>query len=169
MSEIDWDAVYDEQTPRIYNFFRYRTGDAELAKDLTANTMMKAWRYRESYKDDLGAFSSWLFQIARNLAIDHLKRRKFDPLPLYDVSQQASDVSVEREVQKSLDAHKLYCIIKTLPAREQEIVALKFGADMTNREIASVMDITASNVGTILSRTLQVIRVKWELDHVKQQ
>ncbi|MEO1289859.1 MAG: sigma-70 family RNA polymerase sigma factor [Chloroflexota bacterium] len=168
MSDIDWDAVYDEQTPRLYNFFRYRVGDGELAQDLTAQTMMKAWQYRHSYRHDVGAFAAWLFRIARNLAIDHLKRQRHTPLPLYNVAHHASDISVEREVQKSLDASRLYCVIQTLPAREQEIIALKYGADMTNREIADLLDLSASNVGTILSRTIQIIRAKWELDYVKE-
>ena len=168
MSQVDWDAVYDEQTPRLYNFFRYRTGDGELAKDLTARTMMKAWRYRESYNSDIGAFSAWLFQIARNLASDHLRQQSKAPLPLYDASNQVSDFSVEQEVQKKLDAHRLYCLLKTLAIRDQEIMALKFGADMTNREIARVVNLSATNVGTIIHRSIQILRAKWEFDYVQE-
>lgn len=168
MSQVDWDRVYDEQTPRLYNFFRYRTGDTEVAKDLTARTMMKAWRYRESYNSDLGAFSAWLFQIGRNLASDHLREQMKAPLPLYDAHNLMSDFSVEYEVQKNLDAHRLYCLLKTLSARDQEIMALKYGADMTSREIALVLDLTASNVSTIIHRTIQTLRAKWEFDYVRE-
>jgi len=168
MSQLDWDAVYDEQTPRLYNFFRYRTGDSEIAKDLTARTMMKAWRYRKSYNSNAGAFAAWLFQIARNLATDHLRQQVNDPLPLFDANNHSSDFSVEHEVQKKLDAHRLYCLLKTLPTRDQEIMALKFGADMTNREIAKVLDLTASNVGTIIHRSIQILRAKWEFDYVPE-
>ena len=168
MSQVDWDAVYNEQTPRLYNFFRYRTGDGEVAKDLTARTMMKAWRYRESYNSDFGAFSAWLFQIARNLATDYLRGQSKEPLPLYDVNHQVSDFSVEHEVQKKMDAHRLYCLLKTLPVRDQEIMALKYGADMTNREIATVLNLSASNVGTIIHRNIQILRAKWEFDYVRE-
>ena len=168
MSQVDWDRVYDEQTPRLYNFFRYRTGDTEVAKDLTARTMMKAWRYRESYNSDLGAFEAWLFQIARNLATDHLRQQVNAPLPLYDANHHVSDFSVEHEVQKNLYAHRLYCLLKALPARDQEIMALKYGADMSNRDIAIVVDLTATNVSTIIHRTIQTLRAKWELDYVRE-
>jgi RNA polymerase sigma-70 factor (ECF subfamily) len=168
MSQVNWEDVYHEQTPRLYNFFRYRTGDGEVAKDLTARTMMKAWRYRESYNSDIGAFSAWLFQIARNLASDHLRQQSREPLPLYDANNQASDFSVEQEVQKKIDAHRLYCLLKTLAIRDQEIMALKYGADMTNREIAKVLSLSESNVGTIIHRSIQVLRAKWEFDYVQE-
>ncbi len=168
MSQVDWEAIYNEQTPRLYNFFRYRTGDGEVAKDLTARTMMKAWRYRESYNSDIGAFSAWLFQIARNLASDHLRLQSKEPLPLYDANNQVSDFSVEQEVQKKLDAHRLYCLLNTLATRDQEIMALKYGADMSNREIATVLNLSASNVSTIIHRNIQILRARWEFDYVPE-
>ena len=72
--DLDWDEIYWEQMPRIYNFFRYRLGDEELCKDLTSITFTKAWRARHQYKHDLGAFEAWLFTIARNVANDHLRK-----------------------------------------------------------------------------------------------
>src|SRR6478752_6229149 len=54
--DVDWNAVYRQELPRIYNYFRYRLGDNALAEDLTS-----------------AAFSTWLLTIARNVAIDHLR------------------------------------------------------------------------------------------------
>jgi hypothetical protein len=47
---VDWDAVYAQQLPRVYNFLRYRTGDEALAEELTARTFEKAWRKRHRYR-----------------------------------------------------------------------------------------------------------------------
>src|SRR5271166_3780096 len=71
--ELDWNAVYADQLPRIYNFFRFRVGPAYDAEELTARTFEKAWRSRAQYRRDLAGFSTWLFAIARNVATDHLR------------------------------------------------------------------------------------------------
>src|SRR5512136_265216 len=77
--ESDWDALYAEQLPRVYNFFRYRVGDGPDAEDLTAVTFEKAWRARHRYRRDLGAFSTWLLTIARNVANDSYRRARVRP------------------------------------------------------------------------------------------
>ena len=166
MSKVDWDRLYWEQSPRLYNFFRYRTGDTEVAKELLSRTMLKAWRYRESYKSNLGEFEAWLFQIGRNLVNDYLREKAKENLPLYE--EYPADFSVEAEVQKNLDARRLYYLLQQLPSREQEIIALKFGAEMDNREIARVLEIGESNVGTILHRSIQKLRNQWELRYVRE-
>jgi RNA polymerase sigma-70 factor (ECF subfamily) len=162
---VDWEAVYREQVPRLYNFFRYRTGDGGIAQELTSRTMMRAWRYRQSYRADLGAFGAWLFQIARRVAIDYLRERSNAPLPLYEATHQSDDASLETEVQQRRDAEKLYHLLATLPQRDQEIISLKYGAEMTNRDIARVLDISESNVGTILHRTLKKLRIQWDMSY----
>lgn len=160
---IDWDAIYWEQAPRLYNFFRYRIGDSDIAQDLTSRTMLKAWRYRESYKDNLGAFAAWLFQIARNVAHDYFVEQAKEPLRLFDMQHLQADLSVEHEVDKRRDAAMLYSLLSKLDKREQDIIALKYGADMTNRDIANVLDMSESNVGTILHHTIKNLRRQWEL------
>jgi RNA polymerase sigma-70 factor (ECF subfamily) len=164
--EVDWDAVYYEQVPRLYNFFRYRTGDTEIAQDLTSQTLMRAWRYRHKYNHDLGAFSAWLFQIGRNVVLDYMREKHNEPLPLYEAQNLVSALSVETEVQQRQEAQHLYRLLSQLPVREQEIIALKFGADMNNREIAQVLEMTESNVGTIVHRIIKKLRIQWETKHV---
>src|SRR2546426_9720785 len=79
--EADWDALYVEQLPRVYNYFRFRVGDGPDAEDLTSATFQKAWQARARYRRDLGAFTTWLFRIARHVATDHFRKaRRFAPL-----------------------------------------------------------------------------------------
>src|ERR1044072_7634216 len=73
--EIDWDEVYAEQLPRVFNFFRYRCASLADAEDLTSITFEKAWRGRDRYRKDKGGFSTWLFTIARNAAVDDYRAR----------------------------------------------------------------------------------------------
>ena len=162
---VDWEAVYRQQVPGLYNFFRYRTGSGDVAQELTSRTMIRAWRYRHSYRADLGAFGAWLFQIARRVAVDYLRERSNAPLPLYEASNHVDDISIEREVQKRRDAEQLYQLLATLPERDQEIISLKYGAGMTNRDIARVLELSESNVGTILHRTLKKLRIQWDMSY----
>ncbi len=161
----DWEAVYQELMPRVYNFFRYRTGgsDNALAEDLTAMTFMKAWRFRAQYSDDLGAFSTWLFTIAQNVARDHF-RRQHDDVPLDALPHLADnhEDNVEAAVEMRSDLKRLAVLLEMLNGRERELVALKYGAELTNRAIAEMTGLSESNVGTILHRVVQKLRASWD-------
>jgi RNA polymerase sigma-70 factor (ECF subfamily) len=162
--ETDWEAAYKEYLPRVYNFFCYHVSDESLAEDLTAATFEKAWRGRTRFRRDLSAFSTWLFTIARNVATDHF-RRKDRELPLEAAREQADPASLEETVQHNHDFAELSSILSQLPARERELVAFKYGAGLNNREIARLTRLSASNVGTILNRTVEKIRIEMEVDH----
>jgi RNA polymerase sigma-70 factor (ECF subfamily) len=159
-AEVDWDAAYAEQLPRVYNFFRYRLGNSADVEDLTSRTFEKAWRARHRYRRDVAGFSTWLLSIARNVAIDHARAHR--PLvPLEDVSPVASGVTPEDHVVQQSDGARLAMLLSTLPERERELLALKYGAGMTNRAIAAATGLSESNVGTIVHRATQTLRSRW--------
>ncbi len=165
MQTIDWEAVYMAQASRIYNYFRYRIGDNQIAQDLTAVTFEKAWRAREQYCSDRGTVETWLFSIARNAAIDYFRRPRPVQMPIEAAYNLASPLSVEAEAQHRFDIAHLRELLAGLPEREQELVALKYGAGLTNRAIAGVTGLSAPNVGVILHRTVKKLRTEWEVRH----
>ena len=162
--EVDWEAAYKEYLPRVYNFFRYRVGDLSFAEDLTADVFEKAWRGRARFRSDLGAFSTWLFTIARNAATDHFRRNGRD-VPLEAVRELQDSISLEETTLRKDDFAKLTILLSQLPERERELIALKYGAELTNREIAHLTRLSESNVGTILHRVVEKLRVEMEVDH----
>jgi RNA polymerase sigma-70 factor, ECF subfamily len=157
----DWEALYARELPRVYNFFRYRVGDGPVAEDLTAATFEKAWRARDRYRHDLGAFSTWLFSIARRVAIDYFRRRRPE-VPLEAARSEAGEPSPEEAAQRQGDFARLGALLAALPARERELVALKYGADLTHREVARLTGLSETNVGTLLHRTVLKLRRAWE-------
>ena len=157
---VDWDSAYAEELPRIYNFFRYRFGNRATAEDLTSLTFEKAWRERRRYRKDRSALSTWLLAIARNVAIDHF--RKARPEVVLDDSRASDAVTPEEELVRRGELRRLSDLLASLPHREREVLALKFGADATNRAIAKVTGLSESNVGTILHRTIGGLRAAWE-------
>ncbi len=160
-SDINWGAVYEAELPRVYNFFRYRVGDGPLAEDLTAATFEKAWRHRSRYRRDLAAFSTWLFTIARRVAADHYRKPRPE-VPLESVPHLADENTVEGQAQQQADSDRLTALLARLADRDRELVALKYGAGLTNRAIARLSGLSESNVGTILHRVTQQLRAAWE-------
>ena len=160
-TEVDWDAVYAEQLPRVYNFFRYRVGDGPVAEDLTSVTFEKAWRGRNRYRKDLGAFGTWVMAIARNVAVDHYRRRRPEA-PLEEAQAvAAAGPSPEELAERHSDLERLDGMLTALPARERELIALKYGAGFNNREIARLTGLSESNVGTRLHRAVHTLRARW--------
>lgn len=160
-SAVDFEAVYQHEMPRVYNFFRYQIGDDQAAEDLTATTFEKAWKHRDRYRADLASFSTWLFTIARRIAADHY--RKLRPAISLEEAALVSDGHVvEESAQKNADFAFLAMLLARLAERERELVALKYGAELTNRAIASISGLSESNVSTILHRVTKQLREQWE-------
>jgi len=159
---MDWNTVYTDALPRVYNYFRYRVGAGPLAEDLTAATFEKAWRGRLRYRRDLGAFTTWLFTIAHNVAVDHFRRHdaalSLEESPLGAAAAPSAEALAERRA----DFARASALLSRLPERERELIALKYGADLTNRRIAEITGLSESNVGVILHRAIGKLREQWE-------
>ena len=161
VEEINWDSVVNNELPRLYNYFRYRLGDEGVAEDLTSVVLEKAWLKRHRYRKDRAAFSVWLFSIAKNEVIGYLRKRQVS-LPI-SMTETASGATIEHRLEQSQDIQQLSHLLAGLSERERELISLKFGADLNNREISTVTELSESNVGTILSRVLQKLREQWKV------
>jgi RNA polymerase sigma-70 factor (ECF subfamily) len=145
----------------VYNFFRYRVGRTADAEDLTAVTFEKAWRARHRYRRDVAGFTTWLLTIARNVAADHFRtHRDFVGLDRA-AGVVSSAMTPEQTLERQSDGDRLAALLAELPARERELIALKYGAGLNNREIAAATGLSESNVGTILHRTVHTLRSTW--------
>jgi RNA polymerase sigma-70 factor (ECF subfamily) len=165
---IDWDAIYTLELPRIYNFFLYKVGDRDLAQDLTATVFERAWKSRSRYRNKLSSPSTWLFGIARNVLKEHLRKnkritQKLEPLSKYNARSGSTDI--EQSIHEQQDKELLKKMLLELSERERDLIALKYGAGITNREIATITGLSESNVGTILHRAVQRLRKKWSDYH----
>jgi len=152
--------VYAEQLPRVYNFFRYRFGNTADIEDLTARTFEKAWRARHRYRRDVASFSTWIMSIARNVGTDHLRARR-PWVPLDEAVTVAAAGTPEDQATRASDAERLSELLEQLTSRDRELIALKYGAGLTNRAIARASGLSESNVGTILYRAVQTLRARW--------
>ena len=158
--ELDWDTVYADQAPRVYNYFRFRLGREADVEELTSRTFERAWRSRSRYRRDLAAFSTWLFKIAQNVLKDHLHEHR-GHLPIDAALEVAAEGTPEKEVAHRSDLARLSLLTQDLPDRERELIALKYGAAINNRLIAQLTGLSESNVGTLLHRVVQTLRSRW--------
>ena len=158
--ETFWEQVFTEQLPRVYNFFLYKGVGREVAQDLTASTFERAWRGRRRFHPQRGTPEVWLLGIARNVWREHVRRngRRPQVVALEDNLEALNDPSPEEAVTLAQDRERLRWLLARLPDREQEIIALKYGAGLTNRQIAALVGLTESHVGTLLHRTVQRLR-----------
>ena len=160
-TEPDWDQVYADELPRVLNFFRYRLGQTADIEDLTARTFEKAWRARHRYRRDLAGFSTWVMTIARNVAIDYLRaRQRYESLDAA-AALPSPDHTPEQQAVRQSEAQRLAALLATLEPRQRELIAMKYGAEMTNRAIAHATGLSESNVGTILHRAVETLRGRW--------
>jgi RNA polymerase sigma-70 factor, ECF subfamily len=164
LSDADFEDLYRAELPRVYNYFRYRVGAGPLAEDLTSATFEKAWRHRQRYRSDLAAFSTWIFTIARRQVQDHYRKHK-NEITLDEISNIPTNELTEAIAERQANFARLSILLARLADRERELVALKYGAGLTNRAIAQLSGLTESNVGIILFRTIQSLRSEWENDH----
>ena len=110
---------------------------------------------------DWPLFQPGLFSIARRVAIDHYRRRRAEQ-PLESVYDLAADENLEELLQEKADKKRLHILLSRLEERERELVALKYGAGLTNRAIAGLSGLSESNVGVILFRVVKKLREDWE-------
>ena len=152
--------LYEQYLPKVYRYVKYRITDTHLAEDLTSIVFEKALTKFKSYRSEKAGFSTWIFAIARNTLIDHYRvSHKEQTVPLGDPVRAGNpEISPEEEGEKAEEIQFLNGCIAQLSPPEQEIISLKFGAEMTNRQIARVLNLTESNVGIIIYRAVRKLR-----------
>lgn len=161
----DFAAVYDEYVWDVYAFLAYRLGDRRDAEDITQTAFEHALRAWPRFDPARGSARTWLFAIARNSLIDHHRRASSRPV-------EQPDSATATEQQPAQEAHpvdgigispELETALATLSSRAREVVALRFGADLTGAEIAAELDMSLANVQQILSRSLRKLRDSLDL------
>lgn len=162
-SEVDWQELYRTLLPKVFHYFSYRVGDTQAAEDLTAITFERAWRHRGRYRKDLGKFQAWVFGIANKVFLEHLRSPKND-VSLDEVRLPGEGL-VDAGTEARDDFERLSLLLGQIPDEDRQLLALKYGAELTNRAIAKLTRMSESNVGTRLHRLVLKLRSQWEQDY----
>ena len=156
--------LYEHYLPKVFRYISYQVGDMDLAEDLTSSVFEKALTRLDSYRSNKASFSTWLMTVARNTVIDHyrVKSRKITVSIEETFDIASKEISPEEKVIKKEELKSLDTYLRELSQQEQEIISLKFGAELNNREIAKMLGLSESNVGTKLYRTIRKLRDKFK-------
>jgi RNA polymerase sigma-70 factor (ECF subfamily) len=154
--------LYDEHIGALFNYCLYRVGDPAVAEDLTADIFERAWRARRRYDPDRASFATWLFAIARRRVIDWQRRQGRRPTVNLDEDLASPRPGPAVRAEQAEERRRLHRLIQNLPEESQELIALKFGAGMTNRRIAEIVGKSETAVGSALYRLVRKLRGQWE-------
>ena len=149
--------LYERTFPRVYAYVASLLRDRSAAEDVTAQAFERAYRKRRSYKPARGSMEAWLFGIARNAALDELRRRRRHAVMAMEPEDAASP-SPEDQADLAVRRETVRAALRSLDGQERDLVALKFAGGLSNGEIARVLGMSESNVGTRLHRTITKLR-----------
>ncbi len=154
---LDFDALYRDSRDDVFAYVAGLLRDRSAAEDVCAAAFERAYRRRRSFDARRGEPRAWLFGIARNAALDELRRRRRRASLAGDVPD-VDAVGAEDAVEGALRRGVVRAALAGLEPRDRDLVALKFFAGLSNREIARVLGVSESNAGTMLHRAVQRLR-----------
>jgi RNA polymerase sigma-70 factor (ECF subfamily) len=148
--------LYERTFPRVYAYVASLLRDRASAEDVTAQAFERAYRKRRSYRAGRGSMEAWLFGIARNAALDELRRRKRRASLEGDVPDLAPGPDDQAELLARRETVRT--ALASLDGVERDLIALKFAGGLSNAEIGAVLGMSESNAGTRLHRTITKLR-----------
>lgn len=164
VESLDFTYIFETYYKRVYNYNYYRTHNQCVSEDLTSQAFEKVFTKLHTYTVDKGKFEVWLFTIVRNTMNDYYRSRKrypWEPLEhIFETISKDKDpecIILEMEQQTEI----LKAIIK-LNERERNIIAYKYGGNLSNKEIAILMNLNEKHVSVILFRALKKIKTRLE-------
>ena len=151
------EALYDRHAPRVLAISLKIIGDRATAEDVLQETFWRVWRSARTFEPQRGSFTSWLFRIARNLAIDAYRRWNVRPTQILSAEDPDSllervsdpDMNVAEQVQSAIENRQVRNSLAALPRVQRQVIELAYFKGMTRQEIA---EMTGEALGTIHTR-----------------
>ena len=161
-----FDELFRESAADVHAYVISVLGNRAAAEDVTALAFERLYRARARLDHGRGTPKAWLFAIARNAALDELRRRQRQPQ-----SELPEEVPGDRDVDEQVEQLSRRATVRdalaALPLREREVVLLKFHGQLSNSELAKALDVSESNAGTRLHRALT--RLRKECDGLERE
>jgi RNA polymerase sigma-70 factor (ECF subfamily) len=155
--DLAFERLYRSSRDDVYAYVAGLLRDSAAAEEVTAAAFERAYRKRNRFDPERGEPRAWLFGIARNAALDELRRRGRQA----ELTTEPADLESFGSVGGAEDSERRLTVsaaLERLEARERELIALKFFAGLANAEIAQVLGIGESNAGTKLHRAMSKLR-----------
>lgn len=164
-----FNLVYDEHYHRIFNYCFKRTKDFDASKDIVSETFLKAFLNINKFVWKGVTIQSWLYRIATNEINLHFRSKKYRPRLLNEIgssqitSSKHPDLLMEKEVaEQEMEKHeefvKVQKEIAKLPAKYQEVIALKYFESLKIKEISDILNKPEGTIKSLLSRGIKLLQ-----------
>jgi RNA polymerase sigma-70 factor (ECF subfamily) len=155
-------VLYDRYVQRLYHYCYHRTNNVHDAEDLTAQTFLATLEGFPHYRQD-GHFAAWLFAIARNKVVDYYRRTP--NVPLEETTLPPFHADLAGETESSQQKGILLRAIRALPEDEQELIRLRYVAELPFAEIAKALHKSEGATKKMLYRLLADLKSQMEAEH----
>lgn len=158
-----FELLYNHYFPKVYGYVFKRIGQKEAAEDIVSTAFLKIFTNLGDYKPGQYncSFSAWIYRIVGNTLIDHYRKksRTHENVDLEAIAEpEDGNQDVFEEVARSSERAMMHKLIEELPDNYKKAIELKYFAELSNIEIAEVLDISTVNVGVLLHRALKKIQ-----------
>jgi RNA polymerase sigma-70 factor (ECF subfamily) len=152
--------LYERHVDRIYSYVSFKLGDRTEAEDVTEQVFLRALESLGSYCWQGVPFSSWLFRIAHNQIVDHLRRRSRRPQTALDASMRESSPAADPEgyLLKVLEREELVAAVGQLTPLQQQVILLRFAAELPTAEVARILGKSESAVKALQRAAIQKLQ-----------
>jgi RNA polymerase sigma-70 factor, ECF subfamily len=151
------ETLYDRYAARVLGISFKIIGERAAAEDVLQEAFWRVWQSAATYQSQRGSFTSWLFRIARNIAIDAYRRRGVRPQEITETTDADSvldrlpdpNMDVSEQAQENLQAQQVRNALRNLPPEQRQVIEMAYFYGMTRQEIAEA---TGEALGTIHTR-----------------
>jgi RNA polymerase sigma-70 factor (ECF subfamily) len=156
--------LYDNYSAALFSLILKWIKDKETAENLLQDVFVKAWRNRELYDSSKGKIFTWLYNITRNICIDHLRSKAYKKSRVSVLSDNISALIPGNNDSMTPDTIGLRKLVNTLRSEEKEVIELMYFKGFTQKEIATLMNTPLGTVKTRMSRAIKNLRYYFKKD-----
>ena len=152
--------LYETHFERVTRYILLRIGDEAEAEDLASEVFLRALRAVDSYKERGAPMEAWLFKIAHNIVVDHLRRRSRRPtaVSIDEAFSLAGSDNPAEEVERKQSLAEIQAALSGLSEAQRKVLALRFGAEMSAEEVATLLGKKAGAVREMQSAAVKKLR-----------
>lgn len=156
--------LYDSYFPQLYGFVLKRIGQKEVTEDIVSVVFIKVFTHLNGYKKKDCSFKSWLYRIAVNAIIDHHRKHSVKKeITVEEFPEIVDDNQDQEQMLRKMENQKIVqSLLDEMPSAYQKILQLKFFSELSNLEIAEVLDVSPNNVGVLLYRALKKFKASYQ-------
>ena len=157
------EMLYNRYSPRALGLALRILQDRDLAEQVVQDAFWRVWRKAEQYEQKKGRFSTWLFTIVHNLAIDHIRQRRgsvsLDAPELAEtIESQADDTDMDENISRQLDGAQVRAALQSLPDSQREVIELVYFEGLSHRQVAKKLSTPLGTVHTRARLGIQKLR-----------